>query len=74
MSRYDYWTHGVQTFAEGPARRIDNNEPVPGLDVCHVGWGTIVKQPAGTTNWFHLGVPTPTIIDDETPLSMVIMA
>ncbi|MGH8992874.1 MAG: DUF6623 family protein [Acidimicrobiia bacterium] len=65
MSRFDYWTHGVSTFAE---------HAVEGLSVRHAGNGTVVKQPRGSDNWFHLAVPTPTIVDDEDEMRVKIMA
>lgn len=57
--RYDFWVHGVNTIVEYPEHaRI----------IRHAGWGTLVEQdadPPGRNNWFHLPIPTPTIIKGD---------
>lgn len=65
MSRYDFWTHGVSTFVE---------DPVPGTVMVHAGYGTLVHQPAGTENWFHIPLPSPTILDSDTEVAVVRVA
>ncbi|MGH9039993.1 MAG: DUF6623 family protein [Acidimicrobiia bacterium] len=56
MARYDMWIHGVTAMVEWPYLTTE---------IRHTGFGTIVKQPAGTENWLHLTMPVPTIIDDD---------
>ena len=65
MSRYDYWVHGVSTFVEWPELATK---------ITHAGFGTVVTQPASTSNWFHLPVPTPTVIDDEEKVGLRVVA
>lgn len=65
MSRYDYWIHGVSTFVE---------DPVPVTLMVHAGYGTLVQQPAGTDNWFHIPLPSPTILDDDSEVAVVRVA
>ncbi|THB75466.1 MAG: hypothetical protein D3926_20055 [Desulfobacteraceae bacterium] len=57
--RYDIWVHGVNTIVEYP----DHAETIR-----HAGWGTLIEQredPPNRYNWFHLPIPTPTIIQGE---------
>ncbi|MGH8992873.1 MAG: DUF6623 family protein [Acidimicrobiia bacterium] len=56
MGRYDMWIHGVSAVVE---------HPVEGMNVRHAGNGMILQQPAGSWNWVHITVPTPTIIDGD---------
>jgi hypothetical protein len=53
--RHDYWTHGVATILEFP-----NLAKVR----AHTGMGTFVEQDAGTYGWFHIPIPTPSILDE----------
>jgi len=67
MSRYDLWTHGVNTVVEFPDRAVD---------IRHAGWGTLVEQEAGgpSDNWFHIPLPTPTVLDSDTEVALVNVA
>ena len=65
VPRYDYWIHGVSTMVEDAERATD---------IIHFGSGTTVRQPANTDNWFHIAVPTPTIIDDEEKVGLRVVA
>jgi hypothetical protein len=53
--RHDFWTHGVATVVELPQ--------LAKLRV-HCGIGTFVEQDAGTSGWFHIPIPTPSILDE----------
>jgi len=54
MARYEVWTHGADTVVEFPTRATE---------IRHAGFGTQVRQPAGSTNWFHFALPAITVID-----------
>jgi hypothetical protein len=54
MGRYEFWTHGVDTVVEFPNKTAE---------VRHAGWGTLIRQAAGTDNWFHIAIPSAKIID-----------
>lgn len=61
MARYDFWTHGVDTVVESPAHTTE---------IRHAGWGTLVRQQANTENWFHIPIPTPTVLEDDSSVSL----
>jgi len=65
MARYDFWTHGVSVAVE----TMDDV-----TEIVRAGGGTTVFQKAGTRNWYHFAVPTPTLVDDEEKISLKIMA
>jgi len=65
MARYDYWTHGV-------SMAVEDMNPVTLLQ--RTGRGTVVRQTAGSGNWFHFAVPTPTVVDDEEEIHVVVVA
>lgn len=56
MARYEFWTHGAATIVEYPERTTE---------ILHTGWGTRVRQAAGTDNWFHIAIPSAKIIDSD---------
>ena len=56
MTRYEFWAHGVETVVEFPDRTAE---------VRHAGWGTLIRQAAGTDNWFHIAIPSAKIIDNS---------
>jgi hypothetical protein len=66
--KYASWVHGnAFTVPENPASTAI--APVPGrprTDIVglHQGWGQTWRGRSGTANWFHVGVPTPVIVDD----------
>jgi hypothetical protein len=49
VGRQEFWTHGVDATVEYPARA---------QEIRHAGFGTVVKQSAGTENWIHIAVPS----------------
>ena len=55
MVTYEFWTHGVDTVVEFPNRAAE---------VRHAGWGTLIRQAAGTDNWFHIAIPSAKIINN----------
>ena len=61
--KHEYWTHGVATILESPQlARL----------VLHRGdLGTVVEQDANTAGWFHIPIPTPTILADDTTTSFL---
>ena len=58
MSDYALWTHGV-------SMEVENAGGGRGLHIQRTGFGTKIKQNRGTSNWFHLAVPTPTLWEGE---------
>jgi hypothetical protein len=52
MSEYEYWLHGTSIRVEYPDR-VEH--------IRRAGYYTEVRQKAGTSNWFHFAIPTPTI-------------
>ena len=52
------WVHGTIVEAEFPERLVS---------VERKGWGSIFTAKAGTTNWFHIPVTTPVILDGHRP-------
>lgn len=59
--RYDYWTHGVATILEYPERA---------KLVRHSGYGTSVEQEAKTKGWFHIPIPTPSVLEGDTTIGI----
>lgn len=59
---YKMWIHGVNVVAQHTAL---SNEDDRGLFMMPLSWGMVVRQDAGTYNWFHLALPTPTRLDDH---------
>jgi hypothetical protein len=50
------WTHGNAVVAEHP-------EHLLALD--YRGWGPEFQLERGTTNWFHIAIPTPLILENQ---------
>jgi len=50
---YEFWTHGVNV-------QVEYTDASRGLDIRRAGFGTRIRQTKGTSNWFHLAIPTPT--------------
>ncbi|CAB5090707.1 hypothetical protein D3OALGB2SA_1300 [Olavius algarvensis associated proteobacterium Delta 3] len=64
MTKYEMWTHGVDVQIEYPDRSVGisgDRRAQPRRS----GWGTLVYQMGGTTNWFHFGIPTPAIMANQ---------
>ncbi len=64
MSKYEFWTHGVDIQIEYLDRIVgetgdERSEPR------RSGWGTLVYQKENTTNWFHFAIPTPVKINNQ---------
>jgi len=59
---FKFWTHGAALIPEYTAADNGANN---GLNIRRAGFGTVVRQTAGTWNWFHLAVPSPTRLDDD---------
>jgi hypothetical protein len=57
MRGYNFWTHGVGTIVEFPARASR---------ILHAGWGSLIEQPESRpgeeNNWFHLPLHKPSWI------------
>lgn len=53
MSRYDFWTHGVNTIVQFPNRA---------KSISHSGLGTEIVQTGlpENLNWLHIPIPSPT--------------
>ena len=59
--KYSFWNHGVTVIPEfSPTTTGTDN----GLYLRRGGFGAVVRQKVGTTNWFHIPIPTPTTLDD----------
>jgi hypothetical protein len=48
------WTQGNSLVVENPE---------PGVDTSHYGWGTVAKLQPGVSQWFHIPLPTPVIVN-----------
>ena len=64
MTNYEMWTHGVDVQIEYPDRIISIGSDERS-DARRSGWGTLVFQMGDTTNWFHFGIPTPAILENQ---------
>jgi len=53
------WVHGTAFEAEYPDRLVRRERK---------GWGSSFFMKPGTTNWFHIAIPTPALIDGVRPL------
>jgi hypothetical protein len=62
MYHCDFWTHGVNVEAE----HADNR----GLTILRTGFGAKVRQNRGTSNWFHLAIPSLSLLDGKDVYSM----
>ena len=58
MARNDLWIHGVNTQIEYPSNVFDGGDRTVRGFPRKMGRGLRVRQEAGTTNWFHLAIPT----------------
>jgi len=65
MAQYAYWTHGVDGQIEWPNMVLDGGQGTPVGHPRRAGFGLCVRQNAGTTNWFHFAIPTPTKLHDD---------
>ncbi len=62
MYHCDFWTHGVNVEAEHTENR--------GLNILRTGFGAKIKQNRGTSNWFHLAIPSLSLLDGKDVYSM----
>jgi hypothetical protein len=58
MHDYSFCTHGVGVEAEHSGVSL-------GLRILRTGFGAKVRQNRGTSNWFHLALPTLTLLDGD---------
>lgn len=61
MARSDLWTHGINTILESPELATVQRRS----DI-----GTVVEQDGGTSAWFHVPIPTPSVLDGDTSVSL----
>jgi hypothetical protein len=54
------WVHGTIVEAEAPENLASNG-------IRRYGWGTTFHGKSGSTNWFHIPITTPVLIDDHAP-------
>lgn len=59
---YRLWTHGAAVIAEYTKEYTGTNN---GLYLRRTGWGSQVRQKRGTSNWFHLAIPSPTTLENR---------
>ena len=64
MSKYEFWTHGVDIQIEY-LDRIAGETGDDRAEPRRSGWGTLVYQKENTTNWFHFAIPSPVIINNQ---------
>jgi len=64
--RFDYWTHGIATILESPelAQLAQHRSDL----------GTVVEQIGGTSGWFHIPIPTPSVLADDTTINFLFFA
>jgi len=60
--RHDYWTHGIATVLESPqlAQLVQHRSDI----------GTVIEQAANTGAWFHIPIPTPSVLAGDTTISL----
>ncbi len=56
------WTHGASVIPEYTKEYTGTDN---GLYLRPTGYGAIVRQNVGTSNWFHLAIPSATKLDDD---------
>ena len=59
---FRFWTHGVNVVVEYTKEYTGTDN---GLFMRRAGWGTQIRQKKGTSNWFHLPIPSATKLDDD---------
>jgi hypothetical protein len=68
MGTHAMWVHGT-AFAppENPSQGLENVDNVPYTDVLGLrqGWGATWVGDKGSASWFHVSIPTPTVVDDS---------
>lgn len=60
--RFKFWIHGVSVIPEYTREHTGTNN---GLYMQRAGFGAIIRQNVGTTNWFHFAIPSPTELDND---------
>lgn len=58
---HEIWNHGVTVVAQNTPHLTQHDN---GLFMMPLSWGTVVRQNSGTSNWFHIPIPTPLVVDD----------
>ncbi len=69
MALHTMWAHGTAfSPPEFPTTGLDNVDDVPYTDVIGMrrGPGAFWRGEPGNGNWFHVSIPTPTIIGGDT--------
>ena len=59
---FHFWTHGVNVVPEFTKEYTGTNN---GLVLRPMGFGTSIRQNAGTDNWFHMAIPSGTKLDGD---------
>jgi Family of unknown function (DUF6623) len=64
--RFDYWIHGVATVLQSPelAKLVQHRGDL----------GTVVEQDGNTSAWFHLPIPTPSVLEGDTTTNVRLFA
>jgi len=68
MSRYDFWTHGVNIVAEHPDRLAFERRWGGGAEFEQVG--DFPEGDERKINWFDLAIPSPSVLEDDKPVSL----
>lgn len=54
------------SWIQGNALVVENPSDDPGvITTAHYGWGTEVRMEPGVTQWFHIPIPTPVIVNNQ---------
>jgi hypothetical protein len=67
MARHASWVHGTAFQpAERPAGGLTNVDGVAWTDLVGLrqGWGSTWQGQPNRSNWFHVSIPTPVIVND----------
>jgi hypothetical protein len=59
---FRFWTHGVSVIPEYTKEYTGTDN---GLYMRRAGFGAVIRQNVGTSNWFHFAIPSATELDDD---------
>jgi hypothetical protein len=54
------------SWVQGNALVVENPSDDPGtITISHYGWGTEARMQPGVSQWFHIPIPTPVIVNNQ---------
>lgn len=59
---FKFWIHGVSVIPEYTKEYTGTDN---GLYMRRAGFGAVIRQKKGTSNWFHFAIPSATMLDDD---------